>query len=62
MRAGTVWVNTTIDGSPALAFGGMKASGIGREVGLEGLREFTESKTVQIRRGGRSLPLPRSTR
>jgi betaine-aldehyde dehydrogenase len=59
LRSGTVWVNTVIDGSPALAFGGMKASGLGREAGLEGLREYTESKTVQIRGGRRTLPLPR---
>ncbi|MCW2992933.1 MAG: Betaine aldehyde dehydrogenase [Conexibacter sp.] len=60
MRSGTVWINTNIDGSPALAFGGMKASGIGREVGFEGLREFSSSKTVQLRRGDRALPFPRA--
>ncbi|HEY8583315.1 MAG TPA: aldehyde dehydrogenase family protein, partial [Capillimicrobium sp.] len=59
LRSGTVWVNTNIDGAPALAFGGMGASGLGREVGLEGLREYTASKTVQIRSGERELPFPR---
>jgi acyl-CoA reductase-like NAD-dependent aldehyde dehydrogenase len=59
LRSGTVWVNTNIDGAPALAFGGVKASGYGREVGLEGLREYTSSKTVQIRTGERALPFPR---
>ncbi|MDW5598143.1 aldehyde dehydrogenase family protein [Conexibacter stalactiti] len=59
LRSGTVWVNTVIDGNPALAFGGTKASGVGREAGFEGLREYTESKTVQIRSGRRTLPLPR---
>lgn len=34
MKAGTVWVNTMIDGSPQLPFGGYKASGFGREMGL----------------------------
>lgn len=62
LRSGTVWVNTNIDGSPALAFGGMKSSGFGREAGLEGMREFTESKTIQIRRGARALPFPRAER
>ncbi len=59
LRSGTVWVNTNVDGAPALAFGGTKDSGIGREVGHEGLAEFTESKTIQIRSGDRKLPFPR---
>jgi betaine-aldehyde dehydrogenase len=56
LEAGTVWVNTTSDGAPALAFGGVKASGFGREGGEEGLREFTEYKTVQFR--GEPRPSP----
>jgi betaine-aldehyde dehydrogenase len=59
LRAGTVWVNTTSDGSPALAFGGTKQSGFGREAGAEGLREFTEYKTVQFRGEKRPSPFAR---
>jgi betaine-aldehyde dehydrogenase len=51
LKSGTVWVNTSIDGSPQLPFGGYKASGYGREMGRAGLEEFTELKTVQIRTG-----------
>lgn len=53
LKSGTVWVNTSIDGSPQLPFGGYKASGYGREMGRVGLEEFTELKTVQIRTGVR---------
>ncbi|MGW2306980.1 aldehyde dehydrogenase family protein [Actinomadura luteofluorescens] len=60
LQAGTVWVNTASDGSPALAFGGMKASGFGREGGEEGMREFTEYKTVQFRGEPRVSPFTRA--
>ena len=54
LKSGTVWVNTSIDGSPQLSFGGYKASGYGREMGRLGLEEFCQVKTVQIRTGKRS--------
>lgn len=54
LRAGTVWVNTTIDGSPQLPGGGVKESGFGREMGQVGFDEFTEIKTIQIRTGARN--------
>jgi betaine-aldehyde dehydrogenase len=53
LRSGTVWVNTTIDGSPQMPFGGYKASGHGREMGTAGLDEFTELKSLHIRMGAR---------
>ncbi len=49
LEAGTVWVNTCSDGSPAVPFGGIKGSGFGREAGSEGFHEFTEYRTVQFR-------------
>lgn len=54
LQAGTVWINTTIDGSPQLPGGGVKESGFGREMGQAGFDEFTEIKTVQIRTGSRN--------
>lgn len=62
MRSGRVWVNTTIDGAPALPAGGMKQSGYGREMGKAGFDEFTELKTIQIRTGPRQPMFPRWTR
>lgn len=48
VQAGTVWVNTYRAISPAAPFGGSKHSGIGRERGLQGLLEYTQSKNVMI--------------
>ncbi|MEM8855363.1 MAG: aldehyde dehydrogenase family protein [Pseudomonadota bacterium] len=50
-RTGTVWTNTFMDGFAELPFGGVKESGIGRELGPNGLEEFLETKTVQMRIG-----------
>jgi acyl-CoA reductase-like NAD-dependent aldehyde dehydrogenase len=46
IEAGNVWVNDPIIDNLAGPFGGMKRSGIGRELGIEGLEEFTETKHV----------------
>lgn len=48
LKSGVVWVNTTLDGAPQLPFGGVKASGYGRELGNAGLEDFTAIKTVLI--------------
>jgi betaine-aldehyde dehydrogenase len=53
LRSGTVWVNTTLDGGPQMPFGGVKASGYGREMGRAGLEEYTELKSCVIRTGKR---------
>jgi betaine-aldehyde dehydrogenase len=52
LKAGTIWINTYLDGPAELPFGGYGQSGIGRENGLLGVEEFTEVKTVQIRSRG----------
>lgn len=51
IRAGTVWVNTFLEGYPELPFGGFKESGQGREVGRFAIEEFTELKTIQLHIG-----------
>jgi acyl-CoA reductase-like NAD-dependent aldehyde dehydrogenase len=51
--AGTVWVNTFLDGYPELPFGGFKASGVGRELGKQAVEDYTETKTVQLHIGAR---------
>lgn len=48
VRAGTIWVNCYDVFDAAAPFGGFKMSGHGRELGEEGLRAYTESKTVTI--------------
>lgn len=48
VRAGTVWVNCYDVFDAAAPFGGFKTSGIGRELGEEGLRSYTETKTVTV--------------
>jgi len=47
-RAGTVWINCYDVFDAAAPFGGFKMSGYGRELGEEGLKAYTESKTVTI--------------
>ena len=48
IRSGTVWVNDPLTDNDAGPFGGMKASGLGRELGREGLEAFQETKHVHI--------------
>jgi acyl-CoA reductase-like NAD-dependent aldehyde dehydrogenase len=51
VKAGTVWINTFLDGAPELPFGGYKQSGLGRELGPHSVLEYTETKTVTMRLG-----------
>lgn len=48
LRAGTVWINEWHLISEKAPFGGYKQSGIGREFGIEGLREYMETKHMHI--------------
>ncbi len=48
LRAGTVWINDPLTDNDAGPFGGCKRSGLGRELGQEGLDAFQETKHVHI--------------
>jgi betaine-aldehyde dehydrogenase len=48
LRAGAVWVNSWAAIDPALPWGGMKGSGVGRELGWSGIVSNTEEKVVTV--------------
>jgi succinate-semialdehyde dehydrogenase/glutarate-semialdehyde dehydrogenase len=48
LEAGAVFVNGIVASHPAMPFGGVKASGIGRELSAHGIRAFCNVKTVWI--------------
>ncbi len=51
LQAGLCFVNSLVSSDPRLPFGGIKMSGFGRESGIEGVRGFTNVKTVVVKNG-----------
>ena len=54
LKAGTVWVNSYRTVSFNAPFGGYKMSGLGRENGVESIREYTQSKSVWVELSGQT--------
>jgi aldehyde dehydrogenase (NAD+) len=54
LRAGTVWVNAYRAVAPQVPFGGMGASGVGRENGIDAVKDFTETKSVWVELSGQT--------
>lgn len=48
LDAGAAFVNELVQSHPKLPFGGVKKSGYGRELAADGIREFTNKKTVWV--------------
>jgi acyl-CoA reductase-like NAD-dependent aldehyde dehydrogenase len=54
VRAGTIWMNTFMDGASELPFGGYRQSGLGRELGRHAVEDYTETKTLNMHMGART--------
>jgi succinate-semialdehyde dehydrogenase/glutarate-semialdehyde dehydrogenase len=48
LQAGAIFVNSIVKSDPRLPFGGIKNSGYGRELSLEGIKEFVNIKSNWI--------------
>ena len=48
LDCGIVWINDDHKNDPCSSFGGVKQSGMGRENGLDALREYTQTKSTIV--------------
>lgn len=53
IESGMVWVNSSQDCDPRIPFGGVKQSGIGRELGEAGLEAYSQVKAVHVNMGNK---------
>ena len=51
IEAGMVWINSSQDSDYRIPFGGVKQSGIGRELGEAGLAAYSQTKSVHVNMG-----------
>ncbi|KAI0007487.1 aldehyde dehydrogenase [Xylariaceae sp. FL0662B] len=51
IEAGMVWINSSNDSDIRVPFGGVKQSGIGRELGEAGLAAYTQTKAIHVNMG-----------
>ena len=58
IRAGTVWINTYRQVSVSTPFGGVKASGVGREKGIAGMRAYMAQKSIYLGLNERPIAWP----
>jgi betaine-aldehyde dehydrogenase len=58
IRAGTVWINTYKQASISTPFGGCKASGVGREKGIHGMRAYMTQKSIYLGLSERPIAWP----
>ena len=55
IKSGTVGINMPYTSFPGIPFGGYKQSGFGRELGIDSLELYLETKSVIVNTGSRTI-------